>query len=95
MTTAKRKGAKAIAPKRKSEPTVKNSNSVTLADLRTAQNKTQVELAALTGQTQAALSGFESRSDRRLSSLRRYLKALGGKLEVAAVVRGKRYILDV
>jgi hypothetical protein len=35
--------------------------------------------------TQSSLSDFERRDDHVLSVLRRYIKALGGELEVSAV----------
>jgi hypothetical protein len=68
---------------------------LTLAELREAAGKTQTEVAALTEQTQGELSRFERRDDRRLSTLRRYVEALGGELEVFAVVNGKRVALAV
>lgn len=68
---------------------------LTLAELREAAGKTQTELAELTEQTQGELSRFERRDDRRISTLRRYIEALGGELEVFAVVNGKRVPLAV
>ena len=68
---------------------------LTLAQLREAAGKTQVEVAELTEQTQSELSRFERRDDRRISTLRRYVEALGGELEVFAVVNGKRVPLAV
>lgn len=68
---------------------------LTLAELREASGKTQTELAALTEQTQGELSRFERRDDRRISTLRRYVEALGGELEVVAIVNGKRVHLAV
>ena len=68
---------------------------VTLAQLREAAGKTQVEVAAETEMAQSELSRFERRDDRKLSTLRRYVEALGGELEVVAVVNGKRVLLSV
>jgi len=68
---------------------------LTLAELREAAGKTQTEVAELTEQTQGELSRFERRDDRRISTLRRYIEALGGELEVFAVVNGKRVPLAV
>jgi hypothetical protein len=39
---------------------------------------------------QGELSKIENREDHRLSTLRRYIKALGGDLEVVAVFDDKR-----
>jgi hypothetical protein len=66
---------------------------LTLRDLREEAGKTQVELAELTEMTQAELSRFERRDDRKLSTLRRYVEALGGELEIAAVFGNKRITL--
>jgi len=51
---------------------------------------TQEELAAKVEITQSQLSKMERREDHRISTLRRYVKAMGGELEVIAVVHGKR-----
>jgi transcriptional regulator with XRE-family HTH domain len=61
-----------------------------LRALREAAGLTQEELAAKVDITQSQLSKMERREDHRISTLRRYVKALGGELEVVAVVAGKR-----
>jgi transcriptional regulator with XRE-family HTH domain len=61
-----------------------------LRALREAAGLTQEELAAKVDITQSQLSKLERREDHRISTLRRYVKALGGELEVVAVVDGKR-----
>jgi predicted transcriptional regulator len=61
-----------------------------LRTLREAAGLTQGELAAKVDITQSQLSKMERREDHRISTLRRYVKALGGELEVVAVVHGKR-----
>ena len=61
-----------------------------LRALREAAGLTQGELAAKVEITQSQLSKLERREDHRISTLRRYVKALGGELEVVAVVAGKR-----
>lgn len=48
-----------------------------LADIRKAGNLTQVEMAALLGTNQGAVSRIESRDDLLLSTLRQYLAATG------------------
>ena len=55
--------------------------------------ETQVEAAAKADMTQPELSRLERASDVRLSTLRRYVKAMGGEIEVIAVVKGKRIAL--
>jgi DNA-binding phage protein len=61
-----------------------------LQELRKAAGVTQADVAAKTGMAQADVSRTESREDHRLSTLRRYVEALGGELEVSAVVNSRR-----
>ncbi|HEV8548866.1 MAG TPA: XRE family transcriptional regulator [Polyangiaceae bacterium] len=64
--------------------------ALTLKMLRQELELTQAELAASAEMTQSELSRLESRADHRVSSLRRYVEALGGEIEITAVVRGRR-----
>lgn len=57
---------------------------LTLAELRRLRGLTQVEVATAAGMDQSELSKAERRADHRLSTLRRYIEALGGELEVVA-----------
>jgi hypothetical protein len=68
---------------------------IPLRALRNALGKTQVEIAQAAGMSQGDVSRVEAREDRLVSTLDRYAHALGGKLEVAIVVDGRRYALDV
>ena len=61
-----------------------------LRALREAAGLTQEELAQRVAITQSQLSKLERREDFRLSTLRRYVTALGGQLEIVAIVDGKR-----
>lgn len=54
----------------------------TLRDLRKARDLTQVEVAAVMGITQDNVSRLEKRSDVLLSTLRGYVEAMGGKLDL-------------
>jgi DNA-binding transcriptional regulator YiaG len=65
-----------------------------LRALREAVGLTQEELAQRVAITQSQLSKLERREDHRLSTLRRYVTALGGELEIVAVVDGKRIRLS-
>jgi DNA-binding XRE family transcriptional regulator len=56
----------------------------TLKDLRLAVAQTQQDLAAALGVGQDTISRLEKRSDMLLSTLRRYVEAMGGKLELVA-----------
>jgi DNA-binding XRE family transcriptional regulator len=56
----------------------------TLKDLRQAMQKTQEDLAAALHIGQDSISRLEKRSDMLLSTLRGYVEAMGGKLELVA-----------
>jgi predicted transcriptional regulator len=63
---------------------------LTLKDLRRELSLTQVEVGRALAMTQPELSRLESRSDHLTSTLRRYVEALGGELEVTAVFGDRR-----
>jgi predicted transcriptional regulator len=65
---------------------------VTLKELRRDLDLTQSELAEAAAMTQSELSRLESRADHRISTLRRYVQALGGEIEITAVF-GKRRVM--
>jgi len=56
-----------------------------LFELRKARGVTQVDVAERLGVSQGNVSELERRDDLFLSTLRGYVEALGGRLEVAAV----------
>jgi transcriptional regulator with XRE-family HTH domain len=56
--------------------------AVALADLRESKGTTQVELANRLGVHQGNVSRLERRDDLYLSTLREYVKALGGELRL-------------
>jgi predicted transcriptional regulator len=64
-----------------------------LRSLRESLGKTQDEIAHLADVTQSQLSKIERREDHLISTLRRYVRALGGEIEVIAVVGAKRIAL--
>jgi transcriptional regulator with XRE-family HTH domain len=53
--------------------------------LRKARQQTQVEVAEKLGIDQASVSAIENRSDLLLSTLAKYVRALGGDVEIRAV----------
>jgi len=61
-----------------------------LRGLREQLGKTQQEIAVLLERSQSQVSETERRQDVRLSTLRSYVEALGGELEVIANFGGKR-----
>ena len=56
----------------------------TLKDLRLAVERTQEELASRLGVGQDTVSRIERRSDMLISTLRRFVEAMGGRLELTA-----------
>ena len=67
-----------------------------LQQLREALSMTQVELAELLDIRQASVSDIENRADLKLSTLNRYVEALGGKLHLEVEFPKKsRVKLDV
>ncbi len=65
----------------------------TLKDLRQAVERTQEELATVLGVGQDSISRLEQRSDMLLSTLRRYVEAMGGTLELVAQFPDRQPVL--
>ena len=65
-----------------------------LSDLRERCGVTQVGLAAELATSQHNVSRIEHQEDLYLSTLRAYVEALGGRLELAAVFVDGRVLLD-
>lgn len=78
---------KHFTPERVKKATDWAKREVLEMDLRAVRElvgKTQAEIAKATKMTQPLVSRVEGRDDHRLSTLRRYIQALGGELEVIA-----------
>jgi transcriptional regulator with XRE-family HTH domain len=60
-----------------------------LAELRRLAGKTQVQLARKARMHQGELSRAERRKDHLISTVRRYVEALGGEIEIVARLKGK------
>lgn len=73
-----------------------NIATVTLRQIRELAGVTQAELAKDMGKSQAELSRVESRKrdDIRLSTLREYVAALGGRVELVVTIGKKRVVLN-
>jgi CYTH domain-containing protein len=63
---------------------------LTLKAMRQERALTQLEVSRSADMTQSELSRLESRTDHLTSTLRRYVEALGGKLEITAVFGDRR-----
>jgi DNA-binding XRE family transcriptional regulator len=73
-----------LPAKRRARIEARARELATLKDLRQAVARTQADLAASLGVGQDTVSRIEGRSDMLLSTLRRYVKAMGGELELVA-----------
>jgi len=74
----------ALPAKRKSKITQRAAELATLRDLRLAASQTQADMAQALGVRQDTISRLEQRSDMLLSTMRRYVEAMGGQLEIVA-----------
>src|SRR5882724_13665125 len=63
---------------------------LTLKAMRQELELSQAEVGRCAEMTQSELSRLESRTDHLTSTLRRYVEALGGKLEISAVFGERR-----
>ena len=73
-----------LAPPKTVEDVRHNRMEVTMRELRRLANKSQVEVAEAMGVAQAEVSRLEGRTDAKLSTIERYIKALGGEVELIA-----------
>jgi DNA-binding XRE family transcriptional regulator len=69
-------------------------NRLPLAEVRKARLMTQTRLAALLQVNQGAISKMEKRSDMYLSTLRSYVEAMGGRLDIRAVFPSGEIVLE-
>ena len=70
---------------------------LTMRTLREAAGKTQIDVAAASQINQADVSRLESREDfddYQVSTLRRYLAALGGTLEIVGAFGNKKIVIS-
>ena len=74
----------ALPAKRRARIERRAQELASLKDLRLAVERTQEELAAALGVGQDTISRLEQRSDNLLSTLRRYVEGMGGKLQLVA-----------
>jgi predicted transcriptional regulator len=74
----------ALPARRRAKIELRAQELASLKDLRQAVEKTQEDLAEVLGVGQDTISRLEQRSDMLLSTLRRYVEGMGGKLELVA-----------
>lgn len=76
-----------MAPERRARNQTETTRllaAMPLAELRQAQALTQTTLAELLETSQGEVSKIEKRTDMYVSTLRRYIEAMGGELDVVA-----------
>lgn len=61
--------------------------SLKLAELRQSSKLNQKQLAELMGVSQANVSKVENGKDVHLSTLQKYVSALGGEIQITAIVK--------
>src|SRR5260370_40321556 len=78
---------KGFTPARRARAAAKAAalrEEMTLEELRKARDLSQEEIAQALAVGQPAVAKLEKRKDMHISNLRRYIEALGGKLEITA-----------
>ena len=76
-----------MAPERRTRNAAETErilSGMPLAELRQAQAMTQTTIAELLETSQGEVSKIEKRADMYVSTLRRYIEAMGGQLDVVA-----------
>jgi predicted transcriptional regulator len=74
-------------------PPVKPKGGMNLQQLREHVRKTQGDIARKAAVTQPQLSRIEGRRDHLVSTLRKYVRALGGDIRVVAEIGVERIVL--
>jgi predicted transcriptional regulator len=90
FNTIKRAKLSAVARDRVAERTRAEVRELTLQGLRQELELTQADVGEALEMSQSQLSRLESRNDHLTSTLRRYVEALGGELEITAIIGGRR-----
>jgi transcriptional regulator with XRE-family HTH domain len=78
-----------LPPARRGKIAERAQELATLRDLRQAAEYTQRELAAALNVGQEVISRLEKRGDLLLSTLRRYVEGMGGKLDLVVRFPGR------
>ena len=68
-------------------------DALTLGRIRESRGMTQTTVAGALGVTQANVSRIEHQDDLYLSTLREYVEALGGRLQIAAIFDDQTILL--
>lgn len=85
---------KKMGPERVARNKARTDQELTLIKLRQAIGLTQGQVADQMGISQPGLSKMENQTDIGLGTLRRYVEALGGNLEIRAVFDKESMLID-
>jgi predicted transcriptional regulator len=80
-------------PLKKVTTSSRNGRAMNLQQLREYVRKTQGDVARKAAVTQPQLSRIEGRHDHLVSTLRKYVRALGGDIRVVAQIGVERIVL--
>lgn len=83
-----------LAPPKSVEDVESNLLAVRVRELRARAGKSQAELAKAMGVSQPSIASFEASPDFRWSTMRRYVKALGGDVDLVFTFGGERLSLE-
>src|SRR5947209_11692695 len=79
---------------RSEQKTWRLAKGVPLDELRAARDLTQEHLARILGVNQASISKVERRTDMYISTLRDFIRAMGGELEIRAKFPEGEVVVD-
>ena len=71
----------------------RGQTAMSLRELRESVGRTQRAIARRVEMTQPQLSRIEARSDHLTSTLRKYVRALGGRIEIVVHLKSVRVVL--
>lgn len=87
--SSKKKSTKQAPKKRKVRKTT-DLPLLSLREIRELFDKSQVEFSEMLHMSQGEISRLERRQDHRVSTLHRYVGALGGTLDIVVSLPGKK-----
>ena len=79
---------------RSEEKTRRIAKGMPLDELRAARDLTQEHLARILNVGQAAISKVERRTDMYISTLRDFIRAMGGELQIKAIFPEGEVVID-
>jgi len=86
--------AHGLPPPKTFDDVISNEQAVSLRELRLLTGRTQIDVADEMGVAQGEISRLERRDDAKLSTIRAFVEALGGKLELTAKVGDRSVALQ-